>query len=69
MNIIVNTLKGEEALVNWDNVTSVTKPKNDAEGQTGDAGEYFEINFVNKRSIVVHETLSEIKEKIGGLGE
>ena len=65
MNILVNTLKGEEALVNWDNVTSVTKPNNDIEGQVGDTGGHFEINFVNKRSIAVRETLSEIKEKVG----
>tara|TARA_Y100000004_G_scaffold163933_1_gene193693 strand:- start:723 stop:923 length:201 start_codon:yes stop_codon:yes gene_type:complete len=63
-NLILNNLKGEEVLINWDNVTHVTKPENYLLGQIGDLGNCIQINFTNKRSVHVKEDINQIKNKL-----
>ena len=63
-NIEINTLNGDSVLINWDNVTSVTKPENYLLGQVGDTGGYSQINFTNKQSIYTQATIEEIKNKL-----
>ena len=64
MNLIVNTLKGNEALINWDNVTLVTAPQNYTFGQVGDTGGCLEVQFTSRGSVLVSDTLEEMKEKV-----
>ena len=63
-NLILNNLKGEEVLINWDNVTHVTKPENYLLGQIGDLGDCIQINLTNKQSIYVKEDINQIKNKL-----
>ncbi len=63
-NIEINTLNGDPVLINWDNVTSVTRPENYLLGQVGDDGGCFEIKFTNKQSIYTKSSIEEIKNKL-----
>ena len=58
-NIELNTTKGEKAIVNWDNVCSVTAPE-----QYFCEEVYNQINFTNKEHLYVKDTMEDIKAKV-----
>ena len=65
MNIEVETIRDNKtALINWDNVTSVTQPENDLVGQIGDTGPCLQINFTDRGFIYTKETMEDIKNKL-----
>ena len=64
MNIEINNTKDELILVNWDNVTHVSRPENYLMGQVGDLGEYLQINFTNKKYVYTKDTVEKIKERL-----
>lgn len=53
----LTSIKGDDVIVNWRNVTHALKTENDLPDTKGT-----EIFFVNKRSMVVKESISEIKQ-------
>ena len=63
-NIELENTSGDKVLVNWDNVTHVGMPQNYLMGQIGDMGGCLEVMFTNKRSVLVIETMDEIKMKL-----
>tara|TARA_Y100000004_G_C8802310_1_gene363988 strand:+ start:368 stop:553 length:186 start_codon:yes stop_codon:yes gene_type:complete len=50
---------GEEVMINWSNVCSVTTPENYFCGDV-----YHQINFNNKEHIYVKNTMDEIEERL-----
>ena len=53
----LTSTKGDDVIVNWRNVTHALKTENALPDTKGT-----EIFFVNKRSMVVKESISEIKQ-------
>ena len=53
----LTSIKGDDVIVNWRNVTHALKAENALPDTKGT-----EIFFVNKRSMVVKESISEIKQ-------
>ena len=65
MNIEIKTTHTDKtALINWDNVTSVTEPENYLVGQVGDTGPCLQINFTDRGFIYTKETMEDIKNKL-----
>jgi len=65
MNIEVETTRDNKtALINWDNVTSVTEPENYLMGQVGDTGPHLQINFTDRGFLYTKETMEDIKNKL-----
>lgn len=65
MNIEITEANGKPALVNWNNVTTVTQPENYLMGQVGETGPCLQINFTsNTDAIYTKETIEDIKNKL-----
>ena len=67
MNIEITETNGKPALVNWNNVTTVTQPENYLMGQIGDTGPCLQINFTSSTDVLyTKETIEDIKNEPNG---
>ena len=65
MNIEITETNGKPALVNWNNVTTVTEPENYLMNQVGDTGPCLQINFTSSTDVLyTKETIEDIKNKL-----